>query len=144
MKQRIQVTRILAAAAILGLGALLALQAQAKTASADEIAERLQPAGELCLEGMDCGGAAVEEASGPARSGEEVYTSVCAACHDSGAAGAPVIGDAAAWGDRLDKSMDDLASSVINGLGAMPPRGGSNASDEEVMNAVEYLVEASQ
>jgi cytochrome c5 len=144
VKQRIQVTRILAAAAILGLGALVAMQAQAKTASAEEIAERLQPAGELCLEGMDCGGAAVEEAAGPARSGEEVYSSVCAACHDSGAAGAPIFGDAAAWGDRLDKSMDDLASSAINGLGAMPPRGGSNASDEEIMNAVEYMVEAVQ
>ncbi|WP_245944331.1 c-type cytochrome [Marinospirillum perlucidum] len=143
MKQRIQVTRILAAA-VFGLGALLALQAQATTGSAEEIAERLKPAGELCLEGMDCGGAAVAEASGPARSGDEVYSAVCAACHDTGAAGAPKKGDAAAWSDRLNKSMDELASSVINGLGAMPPRGGSNASDEEIMNAVEFLVEASQ
>lgn len=144
MRQRIQVTRILAAAAILGLGVLLALQAQAKTASADEIAERLKPSGELCLEGMDCGGAAPEEASGPAKSGDEVYAAVCAACHDSGAAGAPIIGDAAGWGDRLNKSLENLAASTINGMGAMPPRGGSNFSDEEILDAVEYMVNNTQ
>ena len=144
MKQRIQVTRILAAAAVLGLGLLVAMQAQARYGSAEEIAERLKPSGELCLEGMDCGGAAPEEASGPAKSGDEVYASVCAACHDSGAAGAPIIGDTAGWGDRLNKSLEDLAASTINGLGAMPPRGGSNYSDEEILDAVEYMVKNTQ
>lgn len=144
MKQRIQVTRILAAAAVLGLGLLVAMQAQARFGTPEEIAERLKPAGELCLQGMECGGAAAEVASGPAKSGSEVYSAVCAACHDNGVAGAPIIGDAAGWGDRLNKSLEDLASSTINGLGAMPPRGGSNFSDEEILAAVEYMVNNTQ
>ncbi|WP_245751775.1 c-type cytochrome [Marinospirillum celere] len=144
MKQRIQVTRILTAAAVLGLGLMVAMQAQARFGTPEEIAERLKPSGELCLEGMECGAAAAEVAAGPAMSGEEVYASVCAACHDTGAAGAPRKGDTAAWGDRLNKSLDDLTASTINGLGAMPPRGGSNYSDEEIRDAVEFLVDASR
>lgn len=140
MRQKIQVTRAMVAAAVLGFGVLFGLQAQAKVGSSEEIAERLAPVGELCLEGMDCGGAAAQVAAGPAKSGDEVYASVCSACHDTGAAGAPLKGDAAAWGDRLNKSMEELTSSVINGLGAMPPRGGSNLSDEELADAVEFLV----
>jgi len=144
VKQKIQVSRILAAAAVLGLGLMVAMQAQARFGTPEEIAERLKPSGELCLEGMECGGAAAEVAAGPAKSGDEVYASVCAACHDSGAAGAPIIGDAAGWGDRLNKSLEDLASSTINGLGAMPPRGGSSYSDEEILDAVEYMVQNTQ
>lgn len=144
MRQKIQFSRIVAAAAVLGLGLLVAMQAQARFGTPEEIAERLKPSGELCLEGMECGGAAAEVAAGPALSGQEVYAGVCAACHDSGAAGAPIIGDAAGWGDRLDKSLEDLAASTINGLGAMPPRGGSNHSDEEIVAAVEYMLENTQ
>ena len=51
------------------------------------------------------------------------YNKSCAVCHASGAAGAPVSHDAAAWEPRLAKGMDALVTSVTNGLNAMPPKG---------------------
>ena len=61
------------------------------------------------------------------RTGEQIYKSICAACHDSGAVGAPKTGDAAAWGPRLALGHDGLTASAIAGKGAMPPRGGGGA-----------------
>ena len=51
------------------------------------------------------------------------YNKACMACHASGAAGAPKVGDAAAWAPRLEKGMDTLLTSVTNGLNAMPAKG---------------------
>ena len=74
------------------------------------------------------------------RSGEQIYKAICAACHDSGAVGAPKSGDAAAWGPRLAQGHDGLTKSAIAGKGAMPPRGGgSDLTDTEVKRAVAYL-----
>ena len=74
------------------------------------------------------------------RTGEQIYKSICAACHDSGAVGAPKTGDAAAWGPRLALGHDGLTASAIAGKGAMPPRGGgSDLTDTEVSRAVAYL-----
>jgi len=87
VKHNIQVARILAAAAVLGLGLLITAQATASTVSADTIAERLKPSGELCLQGMDCGGVAAPVVAGP-KSAEDVYNGLCMSCHDTGAAGA--------------------------------------------------------
>jgi cytochrome c5 len=113
------------------------------------IEERIQPVGEICMEGDNsCGGAAPTAAasSGP-RSGEDVYNSACMACHSTGAAGAPKLGDAAAWADRIAKGNDALYSSGINGVAGtgMMARGGCmNCSDEEVTAAVDYMVAGSQ
>jgi cytochrome c5 len=74
------------------------------------------------------------------RSGSEVYNSGCMACHATGAAGAPKVGDAAAWQPRVGQGMDALLASAVNGKGAMPPRGGSSASDEELRAAIEYML----
>ena len=65
---------------------------------------------------------------------------LCAGCHISGVANAPKIGDQAAWQERADKGMETLTSSVINGLNAMPPRGGSALTDEEIPVAIQYLM----
>lgn len=74
--------------------------------------------------------------------GEMIYQNVCAACHDSGAAGAPMVSDAESWGERLDKGRDGLVETAINGLGAMPPRGGRNdLSDEQVAASVDYMLD---
>lgn len=53
------------------------------------------------------------------------FAKTCNVCHASGAAGAPKIGDAAVWSDRLSKAggIDGLVASVVNGKGAMPPKG---------------------
>ena len=79
------------------------------------------------------------------QTGEQVYKAVCAACHASGAAGAPKFGDAGAWSARLGKGYDGLLTSVLKGKGAMPARGGSSpadVSDYELGRAVVYMANA--
>ena len=75
---------------------------------------------------------------------DQLYQGACFACHGTGAAGAPKLGDAAAWTDRLAKGIDALVSSAIGGLGAMPPRGGSALDDDQVHSVVEYMMENSK
>lgn len=82
---------------------------------------------------------ATQAAAAP-KSGEELVNTACAACHASGVANAPKIGDAAEWSKRAEAGMDALMASVINGKGAMPPRGGSALSDDELRLAVEHLL----
>ena len=69
-----------------------------------------------------------------------LYTQVCAACHVAGVANAPKLGDKAAWAPRLAAGVDGLTASVIKGKGAMPPKGGSGASDGEIKAVVAYMV----
>ncbi|MNG33755.1 Cytochrome c-555 precursor [compost metagenome] len=76
--------------------------------------------------------------------GKKVYASVCMACHDSGAAGAPKFGDKAAWAPRLAKGLDGLVASATKGLNAMPAKGGYSGSDAEFKAAVEYLTNAAK
>ncbi|SFM40156.1 c-type cytochrome [Marinobacter pelagius] len=132
------------AVVLLGFG----LTAGAVMASVeDEIRARIQPIGEVCLEGDECGEAAAptESASSGPRSGSEVYDAVCMACHTTGAAGAPVIGDAGAWAPRIDQGMETLIDHAINGFNAMPAKGGcANCPDEEIEAAVEHMVSQSQ
>jgi cytochrome c5 len=72
--------------------------------------------------------------------GEAVYKQVCIACHAAGVAGSPKTGDKAAWAPRIATGVDALTQAVIKGKGAMPPKGGSAASEAEIKAAVEYLV----
>lgn len=74
------------------------------------------------------------------QAGETVYAAVCAACHTSGAAGAPKMGDTGAWGARLAKGYDTLLKHAIEGFNAMPAKGGNpDLDDIEVARAVVYL-----
>ena len=76
------------------------------------------------------------------KSGEEVYNGICFSCHNSGVAGAPKLGDRAAWSQRIPEGVDTLVLSVINGKGAMPPKGGETTLNEkEIKAAVEYMVD---
>lgn len=115
-----------------------------------EIEERIKPVGEVCLEGDNsCGGPAVATAGGASagRSGEDVYNTACMACHSTGAAGAPKLGDVAAWADRIAKGNDALYDSAISGVagtGMMAKGGCMNCSDEETKAAVDYMVADSQ
>lgn len=75
------------------------------------------------------------------RTGEEIATKVCAACHDSGALNAPKTGDADAWGPRIAKGYDALIQTATNGINNMPPKGGAtDLTDKELARAVAYLV----
>lgn len=69
-----------------------------------------------------------------------LYTQACAACHIAGVAGAPKLGDKAAWAPRVAMGVDALTASVIKGKGAMPPRGGSTGSDADIKAVVQYMV----
>jgi cytochrome c5 len=100
----------------------------------EAVAKRLKPAGELTF--ADAGGSA---AQGP-KSGEEIYKAVCSACHASGVAGAPKLGDQGNWGPRIKEGQKMLVETAVKGMGAMPPRGGNAAlSDLEVERAVVYM-----
>ncbi|OIN08940.1 cytochrome C [Oceanisphaera psychrotolerans] len=116
--------------------------------SPEAIAERTKPVGSVYtaadLEGIvDSAAAGNSDEPAAPRSGEAVFTAACSACHATGAAGAPIKGDAAAWEPRVAKGRDTLLSHALNGFNAMPPRGAcGNCSDEEIANAVDYMLDA--
>jgi cytochrome c5 len=77
--------------------------------------------------------------------GKATYDSVCFACHATGAAGAPMVGNKAAWAPRIAQGLDVLKQHAINGFqgnsGFMPAKGGrTDLSDADVGAAVEYMV----
>lgn len=115
--------------------------------SPEAIKERIKPVGSVCVQGKACTAVGLE--AGPAaaagaaepRSGEKVVGSACAACHATGAAGAPMTGDKAAWAPRIAQGEQTLIDHAINGIRAMPPRGTcGNCTDEEIANAVKYFI----
>ncbi len=95
-----------------------------------------------------------ETATSPALSqqamqGEPVYTSACIACHGSGVAGAPKVGDVSPWVERINQGQDILIKHALEGYigdnGVMPAKGGRmDLSDEQVINSVYYMIEMSQ
>ena len=104
----------------------VAAQAPALAASAASVAQAAATA---------VPAAAAQTAAAPA-----LYTQICAACHIAGVANAPKLGDKAAWAPRLPLGIDGLTASVIKGKGAMPPKGGSAASEAEIKAVVAYMV----
>ena len=89
--------------------------------------------------------AAPEAAPAPAASaaadGKGLYDKACFACHAAGVAGAPKFGDKAAWAPFVAQGLDNMVKIAISGKGAMPPRGGSTATDVEIHAAVQYMVD---
>ena len=76
---------------------------------------------------------------------EAKYMQSCFACHSTGAAGAPIVGDAEAWGPRVEKGMDAVVANTINGLNTMPPKGLCfDCTDDDLRALVEYMVSSSQ
>ena len=122
-------------------------------ASADDIAERIKRVGDVCLEGAECLSKTVSPmvaapmvvAAGGA-SVESNFNKSCATCHNAGIAGAPKFADAAAWAPRVEKGMDTLYASTINGLPpAMPQKGMCfSCSDDELRALVDYMVDAAK
>ncbi len=88
--------------------------------------------------------AAAPVAGATAGAGEALYKQACQVCHAAGVAGAPKFGDKAAWAPRIQTGMDALYASVIKGKGAMPPRGGSAASDADIHASVDYMAAAAK
>ena len=106
--------------------------------------DRLAPIGQVQFGGPE-EVAVAEEEEDPVdpRSGQEVYDQVCASCHDTGAAGSPLLDATDEWEQRLDeRGFDGIVQSVIDGMGAMPARGGdSDATDDELEASVKYILE---
>ncbi|MDC1286478.1 c-type cytochrome [Gammaproteobacteria bacterium] len=118
----------------------------------EDIALRLKPV--VTLDDIRSGNSASGDGAGAAvasaaadnasKTPDELYQGACFACHGTGAAGAPKLGDAAAWSDRVAKGLDALASSVVGGMGAMPARGGSQYDDDQIRAVVEYILDNSK
>lgn len=110
--------------------------------AATVIGERIEPVGKVAVGEPPAESGATQTAAAPpkkARSGEEVVNSVCAGCHAVGVAGAPKLGDKAVWKALLGAGFDAVVTNSINGKGGMPPRGGSDATDEEMHAAVMFM-----
>jgi len=104
--------------------------------SPEAIAKRIKPIAEVNL-----------GAAGPdgkiLKTGEEIYKTVCTACHATGIAKAPKFGDRRDWAPRIREGQKELVRVALKGEGAMPPKGGaSELSDLEVERAVVYMVNA--
>ena len=104
----------------------------------EAVAARIQPEGKVEF------AAAGAAAAGAPRTGEEIVKSVCGACHLTGAAGAPKVGDAASWAPRLKGGINALLANAIKGIKAMPPRGGgADLSDFELARAIVFMANQS-
>ncbi len=97
------------------------------------VAERLRKVGDV----------EIRDANRPLKSGEEVFKAQCAACHISGAAGAPKLGDAGAWAPRVRTGYEALLTSALKGKGAMGAQGGGDFDDIEIGRAVVHLTNGS-
>ncbi|AOR67901.1 cytochrome C [Burkholderia stabilis] len=88
--------------------------------------------------------AAAPASADAATAGKALYTSTCQACHAAGVLGAPKFGSKEDWAPRLKDSMDTVYNYALHGKGAMPPKGGSSASDADVKAAVDYMVNSAK
>ncbi|MBT2338125.1 MULTISPECIES: c-type cytochrome [Pseudomonas] len=123
--------------------ALWAVSAQAATN--DEIAKRLEPVGQVCVQGQECKGMEVATAvggAGGAKAPKDVIAKHCGACHGTGLMGAPKIGDKAAWKERADHQggLDGILAKAITGINSMPPKGTcADCSDDELKGAIKEM-----
>ncbi len=121
------------------------------------VAERIRPFGQVYLPGEEHEAAAPTVATAPepepvatVMTGPQVYNAACNACHGNGVGGAPIIGDVAEWAPRIAQGMDVLNDHAINGFDGdaatpMLAKGGRvDLSDQEVIDAVIYMVNESQ
>ena len=113
----------------------------------NEVIERVKPVGQLIVLEGNAAAAPAADASAEAApaatadAGKATYDTACFACHGTGAAGAPILGNKDAWAPRVGKGIDTLYSHAINGFNGMPPKGGAvSLSDEQIKAVVDYMV----
>lgn len=151
---------------VMTLASLSALLLISGSLSAQSIEENVRPVGQVCLLGQSCAGsaagntaargsqpaaaatrsapvAAAPAAAEPAATEFDVaatYQMSCFACHGTGAAGAPVLGDQEVWAARMEKGIDAVMANVITGLNAMPAKGlCMTCSDTDLRSLVDYM-----
>ena len=103
--------------------------------SAEAVAKRIQPVGSI----------EIKDASDikSLKSGEQVVQAQCSVCHAAGVAGAPKVGDEAAWAARIKTGYDALLASALKGKGNMGAQGGGDFSDFEIARGVVHMVNKS-
>ena len=114
--------------------------------SSHSVEKRISPTGSVYKSGDDVpvAIAPIVEVSGP-RTGEAIYNTKCLACHGTGVAGAPKLGDVAGWASRIAAGEETLLNNALNGINAMPPKGTcADCSDDEISATVKYMVANSQ
>jgi cytochrome c5 len=132
-------SRTLALTSLFALTPALVLAMGGKPQADDEATNaRIQPVAKVKLAPLSTEGATTGQ-----RSGEELYKAVCGACHDTGVANAPKTGDKAAWAPRIGVGLDVLVKTAKAGKNAMPPNGGSDASEEELARAIVFMTNKS-
>jgi cytochrome c5 len=131
-------------AAVMSAAAPAAVAAVANAASAVPAATTAATAAATAVAAAAAPAAAKPAAASASDAGKKVYDTYCAACHVAGVAGAPKFADKAAWAPRIATGMDALYGAVIKGKGAMPAKGGSPASDDDIKAAVQYMVAAAK
>ncbi|MGE5152658.1 MAG: c-type cytochrome [Bdellovibrio bacteriovorus] len=110
------------------------------TAAPEVVASRVAPIGTVNTDAKAVAAAPAAPASA-GDPGAATYNRLCQACHATGAAGAPLFGNKEAWEPRIAQGKDNLLQSVINGKGAMPPRGTcGDCSDDDLKAAIEYMI----
>ena len=137
-----------AAAAVLTVSSIISFSSIADN---NEIIERVKHVGQLIVLAESESAKIVDsapstEAATPVitSAGKATYDTACFACHGTGAAGAPVVGNKDAWTTRVSQGIDTLYSHAIDGFNAMPAKGGAaSLSDDEVKVVVDYMVEQS-
>jgi cytochrome c5 len=129
---------------------LAQIEEDARTVASVE--ERLQPVARVAVAGQDNSALKIESA-GPAPAaaalpadGTAAYETACAACHGAGIAGAPKVGDHAAWGPRIAQGKDTLYNHAIHGFngktGVMPAKGGrADWPDDLIKQAVDHMLD---
>ncbi|SAL49349.1 cytochrome c family protein [Caballeronia peredens] len=113
-------------------------------ASANENAQAAAAVAALASVPQAAAPAAGAQSADAAQAGKALYEQVCQACHAAGVLGAPKFGDKAAWAPRLKEPMETVYNYALKGKGAMPAKGGSNASDADVKAAVDYMANAAK
>lgn len=96
----------------------------------------------LALRIQKVGAIEIKDANRVLKSGEEVFKAQCTTCHTAGVAGAPKLGDVAAWGARIKTGYEALLTSALKGKGAMGAQGGGDFDDVEIGRAVVYMTNA--
>ena len=119
------------------IGLIVSSNSWSASAREDLVGQNLAPVAQVNVAGAS---QAAANAAPAAPDGEAIYNKVCVACHGSGVSGAPIVGDKAAWAPRIALGTDALVKAAIDGIKAMPPKGGCmSCSDDDIKAAVECM-----